>query len=66
MCTGLFYLSVYIINLKIVIILSNYENICIINSNGLRVSDNYVLYTVTIKLKILQTFSVIVICKIIT
>lgn len=50
MCTGLFYLSVYIINLKIVIILSNYKNICIINSNSLRVSDNYVLYTVTIKL----------------
>lgn len=50
MYTGLFYLSVYIINLKIVIILSNYKNICIINSNGLRVSDNYVLYTVTIKL----------------
>lgn len=45
-----FILSVYIINLKIVIILSNYKNICIINSNGLRVSDNYVLYTVTIKL----------------
>lgn len=50
MCTGLFYLSVYMINLKIVIILSNYKNICIINSNGLRVSDNYVLCTVTIKL----------------
>lgn len=66
MCTDLFYLSVYIINLKTVIILSNDKNICIINSNGLRVSDNYVLYTVTIKLKILQTFSVIVICKIIT
>lgn len=35
---------------NIVIILSNYKNICIINSNGLRVSDNYVLYTVTNKL----------------
>lgn len=50
MCIGLFYLFVYIINLKIVIILSNYKNICIINFNGLCVFDNYVFYIVINKL----------------
>lgn len=35
---------------NIVIILSNYKNICIINFNGLCVFDNYVFYIVINKL----------------